>query len=729
MGETFGRYELLERIGRGGMAEVHKARYSPTPGVTKMVVLKRILSTLAERDDFRQMFVSEARLTTRLSHGNVVQVFDAGEVNGEPFLAMEWVDGVGLDAVLERVQQKGFDSLPPELAVLIAIDVLRGLHHAHTRVGDDARPLRLVHRDVSPDNILLSYEGQVKVTDFGIAKAALEGRLETRPGIFKGKLSYGAPEQLRAEPVDARADVYSVGLVLYEMLQGQNPVAQTAVAVATGVAQVPLLPEWVAGPELSVVLATATQVKPSQRYHTALAFQEALTQWVFPRAGAHAANGLHQLMAWLFGDELRARGLDASLDDAARRWLELTRARPRPPVRDSTVRPSRAALDPVPTTPASPSKSRLPPAPAAPQAGAGDTLPPSQTLPAQTLPPARTLADALPPSRTVDEAPATLPPMHGVTTTPSTRLQRVGTQRRLQLAAGATALLLLVLFGHSRWAAHQEDEAALAHARDAFSEKDFAGARRFLDPLLHRDSPSAEAGQLSHELDEEAPAGEALAQAQRLLEAAAAAHAAPDDAKLGPLFERASHSRRFQTDYLALKRNADAARAVDGERLGRALAAFDEGNFAEVRRLVPCLLPTCSNDWLAAQLTQERQVRSALDSAEKLITGRDFKGAEDLLDASGRTLFQAERRKDLFLRLEGDREALAPALKEARPKPRPAEPDRHAPSPPTQDQVLLEGARRAIAAKDYPSARSMLHDCLVVAPKQAECERLLRALP
>lgn len=712
MGESFGRYELLERLGKGGMAQVHKARYAAAPGINKTVVVKRILADLAGQDDFRQMFSSEAKLTTRLSHGNVVQVFDAGEVNGELFLVMEWVDGVALDQLLQMAHRKGLAGLPPELAALIAIDILKGLHHAHTRIGEDGQPLKLVHRDISPENILVSYEGQVKVTDFGIAKASLAGRLETRPGIFKGKMSYGAPEQLRADPVDARADIYSVGLVLLEMVSGTNPAAQTAVQIATGLAEVPRLDEGFAGPELRDILATATHVKASSRYHNALAFQEALTQWAYPRAGAHAAGGLHHLMAWLFGAELRARGLDATLPETAERWLTTTRTQPA--FKDSTAQAPRT-LDDVKLPPTDPST-----------AAAHHTLPdaqaPSFTNPGATLPPQERATDR-------DRPPAPPPPAapKNEQTIPPKRRSKLPVTRAVAVAV-AMVLVGLAWEVRQRWAQADADDAACDRSDQAYAQRDFVTAQRELQPLLARDPPMPRAVAMSKEISVETPAGEALTQAQKVLEAAARDHVPPDDAKLKPLLERASHTVHFHDEYQALARGYDSATHVSADKLGSALAALDGNNFAEVLRNVPCLLAPCSNDWLKEQLTQERQIRTLLDQTEKLISAHDFKQAEDLLQASSRTLFQAERRKDLMLRLEGDEQAFAALDRKPKPQPVQRQPVEQKQTF-RQDQVLLEGAKTAISAKDWSKARSMLHDCLVIAPRQAECARLLQSLP
>jgi serine/threonine protein kinase len=329
VGETFGRYEVIKRIGRGGMAEVFLARFAPAPGVTKDVVVKRILPAYADLPEFRSMFLAEARLSMRLSHGNVVQVFDVGDVDDSLFLAMELVDGVALDAVMERAQKQGLIGLPPVVAAQIVIEMLKGLHHAHTRKGEDGQSLGLVHRDVSPDNVLVSYDGEVKVTDFGIAKAAMAGRELTRPGIFKGKFTYGAPEQARGEKVDARADVYATGIVLYELIAGSNPSGPTEVAkeVGSGARMLPRFPVTLADPEFVNVISRAVSPNPHERYASAQQFQQALLQWTALRAGVHAATGIANTMRWLFAEELRARNPGEPLQPVPEVFIELMQSR------------------------------------------------------------------------------------------------------------------------------------------------------------------------------------------------------------------------------------------------------------------------------------------------------------------------------------------------------------------------------------------------------------------
>jgi eukaryotic-like serine/threonine-protein kinase len=237
--QTFGRYELLERLGEGGMAEVFKAKSFGVEGFEKVLVIKRILPKLAEHPRFVDMFVHEAKLAVRLSHANIVQVFDLGRVDhGDEkatsyFIAMEYVPGLDLASVLSACR-RGKLELPFGLAVFLTAEVSKALDHAHRRRDERSRPLGIVHRDISPQNILLSWEGEVKVTDFGIAKAKdsigdEEEEGERRGGHVRGKLAYMSPEQARAEPIDGRSDLFSLGTVLYEMLAGNNPfVAPTA---------------------------------------------------------------------------------------------------------------------------------------------------------------------------------------------------------------------------------------------------------------------------------------------------------------------------------------------------------------------------------------------------------------------------------------------------------------------------------------------------------------------
>lgn len=213
-GTTLGRYELLRSLGAGGMAEVHLARSSGLHGFDKLVVVKRILPHLAADPQFIEMFLTEARLAALIDHPNVVQVYDLGTDGTDYFFTMEFVYGENLQTILRSATESGH-VLPFEAGIGFCIDVAAGLHYAHERVDFDGRPLGIVHRDVSPSNVMVTYEGCAKVADFGIAKVSNRTGV-TQAGIRKGKVPYMSPEQCRADHLDRRSDVFALGIVLFE---------------------------------------------------------------------------------------------------------------------------------------------------------------------------------------------------------------------------------------------------------------------------------------------------------------------------------------------------------------------------------------------------------------------------------------------------------------------------------------------------------------------------------
>ena len=216
-----GKYKLVKLVASGGMAEVYLARKGGAAGFEKLICLKRILPHLAKDKAFVEMFLNEARLAARLDHPNIVSIFDLGEVNGNYFIAMEFIDGPSLRAIAKTAVDRG-ELLPvPEVVKCISM-AAAGLEYAHNLTDSDGRPLGLVHRDISPDNILVHKNGAAKVVDFGIAKAA-NSSSGTRTGTLKGKIAYMPPEQLRGEPLDRRADVFALGVCLYELIAGKRP--------------------------------------------------------------------------------------------------------------------------------------------------------------------------------------------------------------------------------------------------------------------------------------------------------------------------------------------------------------------------------------------------------------------------------------------------------------------------------------------------------------------------
>lgn len=217
----YDRYFLLDRVAQGGMAEIFRARSSSIDGAGRILVIKRILAGYGRNPDFRRMFRSEIKVMMGFSHPNIVQLFDFGEVSGQPYIAMEYVEGRNLRQVLNRYTEVN-KKIPLNIAVFIAEQAAAGLHYAHSfkdRISGER--LNIVHRDVSPQNILISYDGTVKVIDFGIAKAK-SNHESTKVGVIKGKPSYLSPEQIMGETLDGRSDLFSLGIVLWEVLSGRK---------------------------------------------------------------------------------------------------------------------------------------------------------------------------------------------------------------------------------------------------------------------------------------------------------------------------------------------------------------------------------------------------------------------------------------------------------------------------------------------------------------------------
>ena len=378
--KELGKYRLASRIAAGGMAEVYRAKYLGAAGVTKSVVIKRILPAYAGNPAFVRMFVNEAKIAAGLSHGNVAQVFDFGEIDGEFFLAMELVHGQSLARIQRRAAERGL-SVPVPIAVYVAMEMCKGLHYAHTRTDDAGRPLGIVHRDVSPQNVLVSYEGQVKIVDFGIAKAR-DATSDTQAGAVKGKYLYFSPEQARAKEVDAQTDVWATGVVLYELVTGRRPFRGKLIEVLGKIVKGEVVPPSDIDPDLppalEAVILRALARDKAERYGSCLELQEALAAFLYGYDPRFTGKQLEHLMQHLFGEELDAEGKRIELPRSFLEQLPLWPAKPPPddeePSRPGTseTRAERLSSREVRSLGASPPRPAAPPAPRSP--GTGRTL-------------------------------------------------------------------------------------------------------------------------------------------------------------------------------------------------------------------------------------------------------------------------------------------------------------------------------------------------------------------
>jgi serine/threonine protein kinase len=303
------RYEPLKKLATGGMAEIFLAKQSGLEGFEKVVVLKRILTHLASDEEFVSMFLDEARIAAKLSHPNIVQIYDLGKADSTFYIAMEYVSGRNIQHLITKQQNVG-GHLPVEHVCRIVAGVCDGLFYAHSRKDYDGKPLNIIHRDISPQNILVSFAGGVKVVDFGIAKASTQ-LAQTRAGVLKGKYAYMSPEQVRGTRIDHRSDIFAVGLVMYEMLTGvrafeRDSSLKTLKAI---VQDKPLNPREM-NPEIPMevvkILSKALEKNPDRRYKTAQEFQLAIEDWLEQSPKKSNNVRLSRFLYDLFDDELNS---------------------------------------------------------------------------------------------------------------------------------------------------------------------------------------------------------------------------------------------------------------------------------------------------------------------------------------------------------------------------------------------------------------------------------------
>jgi eukaryotic-like serine/threonine-protein kinase len=350
---TFGRYTLFEQIGKGGMAQIYLARAETELGATRLAVVKEILPAFADDPRFEEMLTHEAKLAAQLSHRGIAQVFDLGKHDEHLYIAMEYVEGFDLNSLLRQCTEQKV-ALPAPHALGIVADVLEGLDYAHRRDGENGKPLGIVHRDVSPSNVLISYEGEVKLCDFGIAHANDLVKAGTNEAL-KGKAGYMSPEHARGEPLDARADVFAAGIILWELLAGRRlykPKSDIPLVEQAQRAEIPTLPDngVPRHAELEKIVRRALAKDRDERYPSAGAMLRDLEAFLAESGLLASRLELGKWIATSFGTELIEK----------RRASERKLPKSVPPPRSSErVRATTAA----PSAPAEPAE---PPAPAVP---------------------------------------------------------------------------------------------------------------------------------------------------------------------------------------------------------------------------------------------------------------------------------------------------------------------------------------------------------------------------
>ncbi|MEC7946981.1 MAG: serine/threonine-protein kinase [Myxococcota bacterium] len=307
--EQFGRYFLVDKVAVGGMAEVFKARIFREGGFQKLLVIKRILGHLGGNEEFVDMFIDEAKISVELQHPNIVQVYDFGKIGGNYFIAMECIEGKDIKGLLRKLAERR-KVLPVEYAACIAHEMCKGLDFAHKKHNLQGDPLGIIHRDVSPSNILVSYDGNVKVADFGIAKAGIS-LYNTKDGVLKGKFQYMSPEQAAGEDVTTSADIFACGIILHEMLTGRRLFkADSEVKTLKRIraADIPLPSQLnpAVPARMDEIVMRALARQPADRFADCREFQQALLEFMYPSTPEVVRDSLKHFMRELFESEIAA---------------------------------------------------------------------------------------------------------------------------------------------------------------------------------------------------------------------------------------------------------------------------------------------------------------------------------------------------------------------------------------------------------------------------------------
>ncbi len=339
---SFGKYKLVELIAQGGMAEIFKAKSYGVSGFEKTIVIKRILPTYSDDREFIDMLIDEAKICASLQHANIVQIYDLGRLEGCYYIAMEYVRGVDLIRVLSRLRKAG-RRLPLELVCFILSEALKGLDYAHRAADPDGEPLNIIHRDFNPSNILLSYQGEVKVADFGIARAAVRDS-KTVAGGLKGKMGYLSPEQVGGKDLDLRSDIFTAGITMWEMLTSRRMYAggtELDVLLKIRDAVIPKVADFAPdAPEgLVGIMERALLKNRADRWRGAGEFKDALEDYLFDRGVKVDATHLEGYLQHLFADRIKAEKLrsktgkmEVTLEQPPKYWVREPGEQPQGPL-------------------------------------------------------------------------------------------------------------------------------------------------------------------------------------------------------------------------------------------------------------------------------------------------------------------------------------------------------------------------------------------------------------
>jgi serine/threonine protein kinase len=322
--EAFGKYFLLDKVAMGGMAEIFRAKSFGHGGFENLLVIKRILSHLSANEQFVRMFMDEAKVSALLQHNNVVRIYDFGKLRDNYFIAMECVEGKDVKLILRKLAERR-KVLPREFAVYIAMEAAKGLDYAHKRTTLQGQPLEIVHRDVSPSNLLVSYQGEVKVADFGIVKAANCAE-NTDAGMLKGKFEYMSPEQASGKDLDRRSDIFSLGIILHEMLTGRrlfksDDEVRTLERIKAGDVDPPSTLNPTIPARLDEIVMRALARDPDDRYQDARVLHAELLDFLYPASPDLTQQSLSHFMTELFSEELNAER--ARLEEGTRLALAM----------------------------------------------------------------------------------------------------------------------------------------------------------------------------------------------------------------------------------------------------------------------------------------------------------------------------------------------------------------------------------------------------------------------